>query len=233
MTMLFLLPVLCFLIVLAPVRLRARGHNGSGRGPILEIRLRPWIGLVGIRLFCADGGWRVGALLGWWTVWAAPLREGKSRKKKKRGHGARDKAEGDVSTVFSARVERFVRTVQRLRTLSLPLRRSALRFLKGFRLRRIKCKVTFGASDPATTGQIYGYFMAVSSLVGATGSVDVTPDFKTRRLDGEARVEIRIYPHRLLSASVYLGWRVALAWFSERRNRNRPEENIVGAGATG
>ena len=232
MTMLFLLLFLCFLIVLAPVRLWARGRNGSGRGPILEIRVRPWIGLAGIRLFRADGDWRIGALLGWWTVWAAPLRKGEGGKEKKRDPGARDEAEADVSDGFSAKVERFVRAGRRLRTLSLPLRRCALRFLRGFRLRSIKCSVTFGASDPATTGRIYGYVMAASSLIGAKGSIHMTPDFESQRLDGEARVEIRIYPHRLLLASVYFGWRLALAWFLERRNRKRREEGILGAGAT-
>lgn len=232
MTVLFLLLFLCALIVLAPVRLRVRVRNGEGQGPVLDIRLRPWIGLAGVRLFWADGGWRVGALLGWWTVWVARLGTGKGGRKKRRPDATRG-AEGEVSDRFSAKFERLVRAGRRLRTLSLPLRRSALRFLNGFRLRRIKCTVTFGASDPAATGKIYGYFMAASSVVGAMGSVDATPDFKTRRLDGEALVEIRIYPHRLLSASVYFGWRIVLAWVSERRGRKRPEEGAIGAGATG
>ncbi|MDE2998690.1 MAG: DUF2953 domain-containing protein [Gemmatimonadota bacterium] len=232
MDILLLLLFLCFLIILAPVRLRVHGENGSERGPTLDIRLRTWIGLAGIRLFFTGGGWCVGALLGWWTVWTVPLRRGEGRKEK-RGARVKDEAEADVSDGFSARVERFVRAGRRLSELSLPLRRTALRLLNGFRLRRIKCRVTFGASDPATTGRIYGYFVAASSLVGATGSVDVTPDFKTQRLDGEARVEIRIYPHRLLLATVYLGWHVALAWFSERRKRNPPDEGIIRAGATG
>ncbi len=232
MTMLFFMLLAIVLIVLAPFRLRVRGENSSGRGPTLDIRLRPWIGLAGIRLFFAGGGWRVGALLGGWTVWAAPLRSGEGRKKKRVAR-AKDRAEADVSDGFSARVERLVRAGRRLRNLSLPVRRSALRLLNGFRLRRIECNVTFGASDPATTGQIYGYFMAASSLAGTTGSVSATPDFESQRLDGEAQVEIRMYPHRLFLASAYVGWRLALAWFSERRNRKQPEEDEIGAGATG
>lgn len=232
MTMLYLLLFSCVLIVLAPVRLWVRGRNGAGRGPALDVRLRPWIGLAGIRLFYIDDGWRAGVLLGWWTVLAVRLRKREVRKKKQ-GPRATEKAEADVPDGFSATVERFVRSGRRLRKLSSPLRRSALRFLNGFRLRRVKCKLTFGASDPATTGQIYGYVMAASSLVGARGRVDVTPDFKTHRLDGEVQLGIRVYPHRLLLASVHLGWRVALAWYSERRNRKHPEEGVIGAGATG
>lgn len=228
MTMLYLLLFLCVLIVLLPVRLWVCGRNDSGREPTLDVRLRPWIGLAGIRLFHTGDGWRAGVLLGWWTVLAVPLRKREVRKKKQ-GPRATEKAEADVPDGYSATFERFVRSGRRLRKLSLPLRRLALRFLNGFRLRSIKCKVTFGTSDPATTGRIYGYFMAASSLVGARGSVNVTPDFKTQRLDGEARVEIRVYPHRLLLASAYFGWRVALAWYSERRSRKHPEEGIVGA----
>ena len=232
MTILFFLLFLCALTVLLPVRLRVCGRNDAGWGPTLDVRLRPWIGLAGIRFFYTDGGWRAGALLGWWTVLAVPLRKREVRKKK-RGPGAKDEAEAEVSDRFSSRVERFVRAGRHIWKLSLPLRRFASRFLNGFRLRRIKCKLTFGASDPATTGRIYGFFMAASSLLGARGHVALTPDFMTQRLDGEARVEIRIYPHRLLLASVYLGWRVALAWVSERRNRKRSDEDIIGAGATG
>ncbi|MDE2889596.1 MAG: DUF2953 domain-containing protein [Gemmatimonadota bacterium] len=232
MDFLLLLLFLCFLIVFAPVRLRVRGRNGAGRGPTLDVRLRPWIGLAGIRLFYTDGGWRAGAILGWWTVWVARLRTGRGRKKKRRPDATR-RAEAEVSDRFSAKVERLVRAGRRLRNLTLPVRRSALRFLNAFRLRRIECKITFGASDPATTGQVYGCIVAASSLAGATGSVHVTPDFQTRRLDGEGRVEIRVYPHRLLLASVYFGWRVALAWVSERRNRKRSDHDIIGAGATG
>lgn len=228
MTMLYLLLFLCALIVLLPVRLWVCGRNDAGRGPTLDIRLRPWIGLAGIRLFYIDDGWRAGVLLGWWTVLAVPLRKREVRKKQQ-GPRATKKAEADVPDGFSATVERFVRSGRRLRKLSLPLRRSALRLLNGFRLRRIECKIQFGASDPATTGRIYGYFLAASSLVGARGSVNVTPDFKTQRLDGEARVGIRVYPHRLMLASAYFGWRVALAWYSERRSRKHPEEGIVGA----
>ncbi len=228
MDVLFLLLFFCFLIVLAPMRLRVRGESGSRRGPTLDIRLRPWIGLAGIRLSYAGGGWRVGALLGWWTVWAARLSKGEGGKKK-RDTGAREKAEPVVSDGFSARIERLVRAGRRLRNLSLPVRRTALRLLNGFRLRHIICRITFGASDPAATGQIYGYFMAVSSVVGARGSVDVTPDFQTQRLDGEAQVEVRIYPHRLALASAVFGWRAALAWVSDRRNRKQPDEGIIGA----
>lgn len=232
MTVLFLLLLAAALIVLAPLRLRVRGLNGEGRGPVLDVRLRLWIGLAGIRLFWADGGWRAGALLGWWTVWAAPLRKRKARKKKPRP-GAKDRSDTEVSAGFTATIQRFSRAGRRLRKLSLPLRRSALRFLNGFRLRRVTCKLTFGASDPAATGRIYGYVMAASPLVGAMGSVDVTPDFRTRRLDGEAQAEIRIYPHRLLFASACFGWRLALAWVSERRRRKRHEEDIIEVGAPG
>lgn len=232
MNMLFFVLLAVALIVLLPVRLWVCGRNDAGRGPTLDIRLRPWIGLAGIRLFFTDGGWRAGALLGWWTVWVARLKTGKGRKKKRRSDATR-RAEAEVSDRFSARVERLLRAGRRLRNLTIPVRRSALRFLYGFRLRRIECKITFGASDPATTGQVYGCIMAASSLTGATGSVHVTPDFQTQRLDGEGRVEIRIYPHRLLLASVCLGWRVALAWVLERRNRKRSDQDIIGAGATG
>lgn len=232
MTMLFFVLLAVVLIVLAPVRLWVRGRNDAGQGPTLDVRLRPWIGLAGIRLFCADGGWRAGALLGWWTVWVARLGTGKGGRKKRRPD-ATGGAEADVSDRFSAKVERLLRAGRRLRNLTLPVRRSALRFLNGFRLRRIECKLTFGASDPATTGKVYGYIMAASSLAGATGSVHVSPDFQTQRLDGEAHVEIRVYPHRLLLASVFLGWRVALAWYSERRKRKRSDQDIIGAGATG
>jgi hypothetical protein len=231
MTILFFLLFAVLLIVLPPVRLSAHGHCGEGREPALEIRLRPWIGLAGIRLFHADGGWRVGVLLGWWTVWATALTRGEDRKEQ-RGARKSVKKKTDLPDGFRTAVERLERAGLYFKRLWLPLRRSASQFYNGFRLRRISCKVAFGASDPATTGQIFGYFVAASSLIGTGGRVEATPDFKRQRLDGEAKVEIWIYPHRLLCASVYIAWRVGLAWFSERRNRKRLREGVFRAGTT-
>lgn len=218
MTILCLLLFALAMIVLPPFRLRARGHNGGGRGPALEIRLRPWIGLAGFRLFYADGGWRAGALLGWWAVGASPLTKEEGRKKK-RSSAERVGTEPAEPDGLPATVERLARAGVYIKRQWAPLRRSAFRFLNGFRLRRITCQVVFGASDPATTGQVFGYGMAVSSMIGARGFLDVTPDFTRRRLDGDAEVEIWIYPHRLLCAFAGIGWRAGLAWFSERRSR--------------
>lgn len=218
MTILCLLLFALAMIVLPPFRLRACGHNGGGRGPALEIRLRPWIGLAGFRLFYADGGWRAGALLGWWAVGASPLTKEEGRKKK-RSSAERVGTEPAEPDGLSATVERLARACVYIKRQWAPLRRSAFRFLNGFRLRRITCQVVFGASDPATTGQVFGYGMAVSSMIGARGFLDVTPDFTRRRLDGDAEVEIWIYPHRLLCAFAGIGWRAGLAWFSERRSR--------------
>ncbi len=231
MTILVFLLFAVVLIVLPPARLWARGHFGGGREPALEIRLRPWIGLAGIRLFYAGGGWSVGALLGWWTVWAASLKKEDDRKKK-RNSKDRVKKEPDVPDGFRTTVERLERFGLYLKRLWLPLRRFASQLLNGFRLRRISCKVAFGASDPATTGQVFGYLMAASSLMGSRGCVDATPDFRRQHLDGEGEVEVWIFPHRLLCASVYIAWRGVLAWFSERRSQKRQQKGVMRAGAT-
>ena len=233
MTVLCILLLALALIVLAPFRLRARGHSGGGREPALEIRLRPWIGFAGFRLFYADGGWRAGVLLGWWAVGALSLTTEEGRKKKRSGgEPVRKGGEADPDG-FPETVERLARAGIYIKRQWTPMRRFAVRILNGFRLRRITCRVVYGASDPAVTGQIFGYSMAASSLVGARGYVDVTPDFTRRRLDGDAEVEIRIYPHRLLWAFACIGWCAGLVWISERRNRKRPEEGMLKAGATG
>ena len=231
MTILCLLLLALAMIVLPPFRLRARGHNGGGREPALEIRLRPWIGVAGLRLFYADGGWRAGALLGFWVVGASPLAKEEGRKKKRSG-GERIGEEPADPDGFPAMVERLARAGVYIKRQWAPLRRTAFRFLNGFRLRSVKCKVTFGASDPAITGQVFGYSMAATSLIGARAFVDVTPDFTRQRLDGDAELEIRIYPHRLLWAFAWFGWRVGRTWISERRRRERHVQGVVSGGAT-
>ncbi len=220
MPTLFLLPLAAVLFFLQPVRVWARGTCGEGREPGLDLRLRPWIGLAGIRLFYANGTWRVGALAGWWTVWTTPLGKDKSRRKKS---GTKERAEGKPHVLdrLSAMGDRLARIGVYFKRLWLPARRFASRVLKGFRLRRFSCKVVFGAANPATTGQVFGYFMAASSLAGISGCIEATPDFEQRRLDGEAEVEIRVYPHRLLCAVACVAWCAALAWFLERRDLKR------------
>lgn len=99
------------------------------------------------------------------------------------------------------------------------------RFLKrlthilGFRY--VDIDVTFGASDPAQTGQLFGYVEAVRPLLGKRARLVLTPDFTQSRLEGAGGIEVSFYLFRLFWAVIALVVRGGILggkiWWRERR----------------
>ncbi len=68
--------------------------------------------------------------------------------------------------------------------------KEALRLLKGIAPRKVKGYLHIGMEDPATTGQILGYYGMLYPLIG--GHIDVIPDFDQVILEGSLKIRGRI-----------------------------------------
>ena len=101
------------------------------------------------------------------------------------------------------------------------LKRFLKRLMRIFGFRYVDLDVTFGASDPAQTGQLFGYMEAVRPMLGKRASLILTPDFTQSRLDGAGGIEISFYLSRLLWALFALIVRGGVLggkiWWRERR----------------
>lgn len=64
--------------------------------------------------------------------------------------------------------------------------KEALRLLKSIAPRKVKGYVHIGMEDPATTGQILGYYGMLYPLIG--GHIDVIPDFDQVILEGSLKI---------------------------------------------
>jgi hypothetical protein len=76
------------------------------------------------------------------------------------------------------------------------------------RIDRLRLDLRFGTGDPALTGQVYGWLMALAQGVGGAASVPlrVLPEFERACLAGTAEVVLRLTPLRL-AGPLFRLWR--------------------------
>ncbi len=222
MIVIYALFLVLFLFLFLPIRIGVLGRFEE-EGGVLCGWVRPWSGLWGVRVTCAEGKVHIGPMLWAWTPWRILLRP---RKKEVVGTEAAEAVVEERRPAIRERLaeglDRAERVWSRFGPLRAPVWRFFKRLLRGFRFRRFVCRVVFGASDPATTGQIFGYAQAVSNVMGPRAQVNVLPDFEQQRLEGEVEVEVSVTLYRLLWAVCCLalrvaGGRVAGAWSRGRR----------------
>lgn len=225
MTVILLLFIVIFLLLFLPVRLGVWGRYAP-EACLLRGWARPWNGLCGIQVIYEEKRLHLGPMVWRWAPWNFHLKRGK------------EPVSEPVEATEPAEVEPEPEAPglnQRLSAAGLiwyffrRLRRSVLRFLMrlvgGFRVRRLSCDVVFGASDPVTTGQVFGYALALSGATGPRVELALAPDFDQERLEGEAEVELAVYLHRLLWAVACLACRtggvgVSYYWNLWRRKRS-------------
>lgn len=128
-------------------------------------------------------------------------------------------AEGPEGDGMTARVRMIWGYIQRFQR---PARRFWGRFRRAFRFRQAACDLSFGAGNPATTGQVCGFLYAVRPLLAPKMRIEMTPDFLGRRFEGEGSLTFRISIARITWAVAALTVRVggALGWdYVKRRWR--------------
>ena len=239
------------LFLLLPIRICGSGRYEDGDAGFWGW-VRPWGGLVGGRISYEDGQLRAGLMVLAWVPFSFALKSGK-----KEAHGADEpKGESDVEEAEPAEaptgkseqpeeaskpslVERVaeVRALAgRIRLYARKMRKPVLRFLgrllRVVRFRRVACRVVFGAPNPATTGKVYGYSLALQSVLGERADLHVEPDFVRTRLEGRLRLEAAVYLYRLVWAVACIAVRFAAAWLADVWTRWRRKRRTAVAPAT-
>lgn len=175
-TILVLLAV-ALVIVLAPIRIRVTGQSEA------PAYLRVSLGLV-------DGIVPDFAPIDTRRPKASKPRAGAADKKRQRGT---EKSGGALTLEWS----RIAKATPRL-----------LADVVGtVEIRKLELSARFGTGDPADTGTIYGHLTPVLYGLGASRTgIDVTPDFRERRLDGKIDGDIRFTPAWLVPAGIRFAW---------------------------
>ncbi len=284
-----LLVFAALLFVLLPIRICGSGRYEDGAATCWGW-VRPWGGLVGVRVGYEGGQLRAGLMLLAWVPFSVALRRGNKEEHGADGprggadgeeaepaeppagkaeqtevatkpslaeHGADDpKGESDEEEAepvessagkaeqteegekpsLAERVAKGRALVERIRLYVRKMRGPALRFLgrllRAVRFRRVACRVVFGDPDPATTGKVYGYSLAIRNVLGEKADLEVTPDFERVRLEGRLRLEIAVFLYRLLWAVVCIGLRFAVAWLADVWTRWWRKRKTAAAPAT-
>ncbi len=219
MTLVLVVSAPILLLLFLPIRVggwaRCTAETGLVRGWV-----RPWNGLCGIQVVYAEKRLRVGPTVWRWAPWSFLL------KRDKRPVSAPEAPAGPGPERPDPKERRSAARLswsflKELRRSTLPF---VMRIVRGLRIRRLSCDVVFGASDPVTTGQLFGYTQALSGAAGPRVDLALVPDFDQERLEGEAEVELTVYAHRIVWAVACLACRaggvgVSYYWNAWRERR--------------
>ena len=146
----------------------------------------------------------------------SPPQKKKKTKRKKPGK-MKKKAESEQKQKRNLR--ELWSSVRRGKDLFQRFREPAFCFLSSLlrasRVRSICGDLTFGTGDPAETGMIFGWVMALREVLGPRFRLDARPDFVQERIEGTLALKALIKPYRVLWALLALGGR--LLWDELRR----------------
>ena len=245
MSIILFLMISGLLFLFLPVQLTLSGSHREGEETSARIGLGALAGLLGLRADYRGENLRLGP-----TIFGFLLFSFGSGNKKKKDAGEveeeasedgedeeEDALDEDVEEVLSlwGRVEEFRNKIGELKSHSRRLKRPVWCFLKrlvsGFRFRWVSCDVLFGLSDPATTGQVYGYAMAFSNVLGPGARLNFSPDFVSSRVEGSLGLKVWIIPYRIVWAVVCLATRAGGAWVGHKLDLRKIRRMTVKARA--
>ena len=91
--------------------------------------------------------------------------------------------------------------------------RAAPRLVRGLvsavSIERLRVTGRVGLADPADTGQLFGALFPLASMLHSPRcAIDLQPDFAGPSLEGEIEAGIRVYPIRIVPATLRFGWQV-------------------------
>jgi hypothetical protein len=137
-------------------------------------------------------------------------RRRKAKAKREKPEKMKKKVEADRKERRNLRELRS--SVRRGKALFQRFREPAFCFLRSllpaFRVRSICGDLTFGAGDPAETGMIFGWMMALGEVFGPRFRLNARPDFVQERIEGTVALKVLIKPYRVLWALLGLGGRL-------------------------
>ena len=113
-------------------------------------------------------------------------------------------------------IDQALSLVRRVREMSGLLARPGLQLLvslrRAARLRRLSVRGYLGLGDPAATGSACALLHGVRPVKPRRVSIDITPDFVTPRVEGQADVVVHLYLGQALACVLRFGVRVGLGW---------------------
>ncbi len=141
-------------------------------------------------------------------TFSPPERTSKTKRKKpgkkKEKTEAEQKEKRNLRELWSS-VRRGKDLFQRFREPAFCFLSSLLR---ASRVRSVCGDLTFGAGDPAETGMIFGWVMALREALGPRFRLNARPDFVQERIEGTLALKALIKPYRVLWALLGLGGRL-------------------------
>ena len=170
--------VILVLLSLFFIPVRAFVAAGWGRGDGLVLFQASWAGL-GARIRTGGRETRVEYLFLGMPVHTRPGRDRRTALPVPRGEGHGRPPLLDVLRIL-------------LRILR-PLAGFGIRIIRATTFQEIRARLVIGLQDPASTGQLYGWYCALGPLLaGDRMSMEVSPVFDRQVFEGEIRARFRI-----------------------------------------
>ncbi|MDJ0921549.1 MAG: hypothetical protein QNI84_10505 [Henriciella sp.] len=127
----------------------------------------------------------------------------------------------DIPTIPDRRTTRDNRNPRaqisnsRLKNILVVVPKAIRKIVSTIRWQRLSLHLDFGLTDPAATGELYGYLSPVLYGVGDQQRFAITaqPDFSNTRLDLTLAAQFRFTPIMLTPTAIWIAWYI----FARRR----------------
>ena len=210
-------------LLLLPVRLRVAGTLAEDGSLSLAAGGALFAGLVGVVYSRAESASDLGLTIGSWRVVTLKSfgkvdgsEEEADEKAGKKKPAPRPK-EVPQESLWS-RIRHMGDLAERMR---LPVWRFVKRLVGAFSIRKLRTDVNFGSASPDVTGRAMGYVAAVRPLLGRKVDLNLKPDFGQKQLNGEADLEIALWPVQAVWAIACFSPYGVMLWISEMRRSRK------------
>lgn len=214
--------ILAILPFILPVRIRVVGVISDGGAFSFSAGCGILAGLIGARYRRGDQAETLGITVGARQLLRLniPGSDPDSGRKKRRKSKAL-KSEGNTDSVNESVWGRLCHMGALARRLRTPAWGFLWRVLAAFRVRRLKASLLYGFESPDVTGKAAGFIEAIRPMLGRRTALTLTPDFTRSRLDGDADVDVYLWPPLIAWAVACVIPTAATLWFSETRRSRR------------
>lgn len=221
---LFILLGLVLAGLLLPVLIGLRAERQTPGAPVdLQVNWGFFAGLAGVQTrLHRESGWFLHPLILGWGMPFPRLRLGARRDA---GEEEPPAAPAPQEAPTRTGTEGALKRVVALPRLAAQFARPGGRLLAGLgrsiRFRRLRLDGSFGLTDPASTGQLFGCLQGLQALRCGRLRLDLRPDFTVPGVRGRLRLAVHFYlGHALLLLALFaarLGWHLLAAKWASRK----------------
>ena len=212
--------LLLVLFVALPVFLYAYYERGE-EVSMGNVSVHPFAGLLGLRFSAGTVESKTELMLLGKSVHTLRFPRKPAKRLKKEKEKPKPKVTKKVAESLLERIALF----KRLFSISIRPALSFLKFLsKAFKVRFFHYDIAFGLGDPASTGQLFGFFQA---LIGSLGTEKVRgelrPDFQKEMMQGKFNIGVTVKLYRIMAAIIVLAapilWRLGVDYLKGKWQR--------------